>query len=132
MRIAVVIVLVLLAGGGLVGGALLISQPDGASLGLSLDLLPAWYPGDYMWAGLLLVIAFGLAPLVAVALLLVRSRLGWPLVALIGSGLVVWMLLQLAMIGLILPPMQLGFLAIGALLVVAGIWGSVTQRVQPD
>lgn len=131
MRIAVVIVLVLLAGGGLTGGILLIVQPDGGALGLTLGMLPAWYHGDYRWAGLLLCIAFGIGPLVAAALLLVRSRWGWPLVTVVGLALITWMLVQLAMIGLILPPMQLGFLAIGAALAGAGVWKSLTQRVQP-
>lgn len=131
MRIAVVIVLVLLAGGGLVGGALLIAQPDGAALGLTLEMLPAWYPGDYLWAGMLLFIAFGLGPLVAGALLLIRSRWGWPLVTVVGLALVTWMLVQLAMIGLILPPMQLGFLVVGVALAAVGVWKSLTQRVQP-
>lgn len=131
MRIAVIIVLVLLAGGGLVGGALLVAQPDGGALGLSLELLPPWYPGDYLWAGLLLFVGFGLVPLVAAALVLVRSRWGWPLVAVIGLALITWMLVQLAMIGLILPPMQLGFLAVGAALAGVGVWKSLTQRVQP-
>lgn len=131
MRIAVVIVLVLLAGGGIVGGVLLIAQPDGTALGLTLEMLPDWYPGDYLWAGLLLATAFGLGPLVAAALLLLKSRWGWPLVTVVGLALVTWMLVQLAMIGLILPPMQLGFLAVGAALAGIGVWKSLTQRVQP-
>jgi len=131
VRIAVVIVLVLLAGGGLTGGALLVAHPDGSALGLTLEMLPGWYPGDYLWAGMLLILAFGLGPLVATVLLLVRSRWGWPLVTVIGLALITWMLVQLAMIGLILPPMQLGFLAIGAALTAVGVWKSLTQRVQP-
>jgi hypothetical protein len=132
VRIAVVILLLLLAGGGLTGGILLITQPDGSALGLTLEMLPGWYPGDYLWAGLLLSIAFGIGPLIAAGLLLIRSRWGWPLVTVIGLALITWMLVQLAMIGLILPPMQLGFLGVGALLVGVGVWKSLTQGVQPN
>jgi hypothetical protein len=121
MRIAMTVILVALAGAGIFGGVMLLVDSEGGALGLSLDLLPNWYTFDYRWAGLLLLIGFGVAPLVVGLLVLLRSRWAWPAVATLGAALLVWMIAQIVMIGLILPPMQLGFTAIGIVMLVLGI-----------
>jgi hypothetical protein len=43
--------------------------------------------------------------------------MGWPATAAVGALLVVWMLVQVAALGLLLPGMQWAFLALGVLLV---------------
>lgn len=120
MRILAAASLVAIGGGGLLGGVLLLIQPDGSALGMSLDMLPPWYRGDYTWAGAILVLAFGFCPLAGAVLLFIRPAVGWLGVLLLGSGLLVWMGVQIAMIGLILPPMQLLFVVVGVVLAVAG------------
>jgi hypothetical protein len=50
------------------------------------------------------------------------------MVAGLGATLLVWMLAQIVMIGLILPPMQLGFLALGVTLLGLGSWALRTGR----
>lgn len=127
MRIAALVLLVVIAGGGFVGGILLLMDPDGSALGLDRAMLPGWYRGDYYWAGLLLSIGFGLLPAIAAALLFVHPA-GWLAVLLVGAGLVVWMLVQILMIGLILPPMQIFFVSIGATLVLLGVRGVADDR----
>lgn len=70
MRTLVLVLLALLAGGGLYGGAMMLCAPDGSALGLDLALLPSWYTSDYRWPGLLLLVCFAAGPLVAGVLLL--------------------------------------------------------------
>jgi peptidoglycan/LPS O-acetylase OafA/YrhL len=120
VRLTVLILLVALTGAGLFGGLLLLSEPDGSALGLELDLLPTWYDSDYRWAGVLLLVGFGVGGAVAATLLFLRERWAWHLVALLGVFLLIWMVVQLAVIGLILPPMQLAFIALGLALLVSG------------
>jgi hypothetical protein len=120
MRIASLVLLGALAGAGVFGGIALLAAPDGSALGLDLLLLPDWYPSDYRWAGILLLLGFGAAPILVGSALLLRPRWGGIGLVALGLALVLWVGIQIAMIGLILPPMQLGFGAIGIVLIVLG------------
>jgi hypothetical protein len=128
MRLTALIILVALAGGGVAGGILLLMSPDGAALGLSVSILPSWYTGDFLPAGILLLLVFGVAPIAAIVLLFARPRSGWSAVVLIGVALLAWMIVQIGMIGLTLPPMQIAFIVIGAALVMLGGRGFVSAR----
>lgn len=127
MRLGTVIILATLCGAGVFGGVLLLTEPDGTALGLSRSVLPGWYSGDFWLAGLFLLIGFGGGSAAALTALRVRPKLGWALVAVLGATLVVWMVLQITMIGLILPPMQIGFALLGVALIV---FGTLTLRRQ--
>jgi hypothetical protein len=128
MRITALLLLVMIAGGGFVGGISLLMDSDGSALGLNLAMLPGWYRGDYFWAGSLLLIGFGLVPAIAATLLFIHPAAGWLAVLLVGAGLVVWMLVQILMIGLMLPQMQIFFVLIGATLVLLGVRGVSNYR----
>lgn len=130
MRIATVMVLVALALGGLAGGLAFVTDPSGASMGMDTDLLPTWLPGGYAIPGAFLAVAFGIAPAVAVVLLLRRARWGWELTGLIGLVLVAWMAAQIALIGLGFPAMQIPFLIVGVVLGDLGFLGTVRARRQ--
>lgn len=127
MRVGTVVVLTVLAGAGLVGGLLLLIAPDGSSLGLDAAILPDWYPGDYLLPGLFLVLVFGLGSCFAAVAVLRRRRFGWLAVTGLGAVLVLWMITQVAMIGLILPPMQIGFALVGIVLI---LLGELARRAQ--
>lgn len=131
MRVAVLLLLVVLAGAGFFGGTLLLADPDGSALGLRLDQLPDWYGSDYRWAGLLLFGGFGIAPGVAAVMLARRNPGGWRLVGSIGIGLLAWMLVQIVMIGLILPPMQLTFVVLGVVLAGTSVGADRQRRAHP-
>ena len=122
VRVIALVLLLLLGGAGVFGGVSFLTHPDGSALGLSLELLPEWYAASYWWPGLVLLVAFGAGPVMAGGLLLLRAWWGWVMVAGLGATLLVWMLAQVVMIGLILPPMQLGFLALGVTLIALGSW----------
>ncbi|MBM9468727.1 hypothetical protein [Nakamurella leprariae] len=124
VRAAASIILLVLAGGGWYGGVALLTDPSGAALGLRRDMLPDWFLADYRWAGLVLLLAFGVGALVAAGLVLGRRRTGWPAVIALGAVLLLWMAMQLAMIGLILPPMQLTFVVVGVALLLLGLRGT--------
>ena len=120
MRRAVVLLLAVVAGAGVLGGILLLLRPDGVALGLSLALLPEWYTGDFFGAGVLLLIGFATAPVVAIVLMYVHPRWGWYAATFLGAGLVIWTMVQIGLFGFILPPVQIAFFAIGAALTTIG------------
>ncbi|WP_375385638.1 hypothetical protein [uncultured Microbacterium sp.] len=120
MRLAAVLLMALIAVGGVLGGILLVMRPDGGALGLSLALLPEWYSGSFFAFGILLLAGFATVPIVGIVLMYVRPREGWYAVAYIGAGLIAWMAVQISTLGLILPAMQIAFLVVGAALVVLG------------
>ncbi len=92
-------------------------------MGMSPLQLPNWpLLSDYTVPGLLLIVMFGLLPIPALVALVRRPHLGWPAAAAVGVLLAVWMLVQIAALGLLLPGMQLAFLAIGILLVGLAAW----------
>lgn len=64
------------------------------------------------------VILFRVLPLTASWLLFRRRDGGWRTTTAVGGLLVVWMLGQFVAIGPAFPAMQLGFLGVGAVLVV--------------
>lgn len=121
MRRAVVLLLAAVAAAGILAGILLLLRPDGGALGLSLALLPEWYSGSFFGAGVLLLTGFATAPVVAIVLMYVRPRAGWIAAIFLGAGLVIWMLVQIGLVGLILAPVQLAFIAIGIALMALGV-----------
>ncbi|WBU38322.1 hypothetical protein [Homoserinibacter sp. YIM 151385] len=124
MRTTAIVLLAALAAAGAVGGVAFLVDPSGHSLGLELEQLPVWWPGDYLGPGLGLLVVFGFGSLAAAVLLGIRHRLGWPAAVAIGIALVLWMGLQVASIGLVAAPMQLGFSALGLVLLVVATLGA--------
>ncbi len=123
MRLSAVLLLALIAVGGVLGGTLLVMRPDGGALGLSLALLPEWYSGSFFASGILLLTGFATVPIVGIALLLARRRVGLYAVSYIGGGLIVWSAVQIDTLGLILPWVQIAFLLVGVALLVIGLIG---------
>ncbi len=130
LRWITVLLLAVLLAGGWVGGIGFLTDPSGNGLGMTTDQLPRWpLLEDYTVPGVLLLLAFGVLPLPAVVLLARRRPSGFLAASGVGLLLVAWMLAQLAAIGLLLSGMQLGFLALGALLIALGLTGA---RRAPD
>ncbi len=120
--------LVLLVGGW-VGSISFLTDPSGSGLGMTTDQLPEWpLLDDYTVPGLLLVLGFGVLPLPAVVLLARRRPSGFLAAAGVGLSLVAWMLAQFAAIGVLLPGMQFGFLAVGGVLIALGLTGARLAR----
>lgn len=103
---------------GLVGGAALVKDPSGRSIGLPLDWLVGTSFSNYFIPGLILLVVLGIFPLV-VALGLRRGHRTAGLGAfLVGLGLTTWILVEILMIGYQPhPPLQAiyGFLGLAIL-----------------
>lgn len=89
----------LVAVGATVAGALLVADPSGAAMGLSLSLLAGTRFASYLLPGLLLFGVVGLFGLVAVLGLLSRRVWGWPAAAVHALGSIVWIGVQVGLLG---------------------------------
>ncbi len=129
LRWITVLLSVVLLAGGWVGGIGFLTDPSGSGLGMTTDQLPRWpLLDDYTVPGMLLLLGFGVLPLPAVALLARRRPSGFLAAAGVGLLLVAWMLAQFAAIGILLPGMQFGFLAVGGVLIALGLTGARLAR----
>lgn len=91
--------LVLLGVGALAGGIALVTAPDGSNMGFTLDLLVGSPFPDYLVPGLVLGGLFGVGSFI-VAWLGWRRHPAAPFLAFaIGCGQMIWIVVQLAIIG---------------------------------
>ncbi len=133
-RYGLIALLVLLGLGGLAGGAVMLSDPTGAEMGLSLAMLENLPIADFTLPGLFLIGVMGVAPLV-IALGLWR-RIPWAWAAALTQGivLVLWIGLQIVLWG---APMfvQLLYLVWGLVIVafcfVPGLRAEVQKPLGP-
>ena len=131
LRVVTIAVLTLLGIGGLAGGVGFLTDRTGGRLGMSVDELPSWpLLGDYTAPGVVLVLLFGVLPLVSVWLLVRRSRGGWALTTAVGLLLVAWMAVEIVAIGLSFPALQTALLIVGILLTGLGLDGA--ERTAAD
>ncbi|HMQ64476.1 MAG TPA: hypothetical protein PKE06_27575 [Flavilitoribacter sp.] len=112
-KVLLVLLLLLNASGAIFGGIRLVTDASGQSLGMNTGLLAGSPFRDFLIPGIILLIFNGLLPmLAAVGLLLKRTRRplavlpiwkdrqwGWTLTLLSGIALIVWILVQVALIG---------------------------------
>ncbi|MBL8911448.1 MAG: hypothetical protein JNM17_12210 [Archangium sp.] len=101
--------------GAFFGGIAMLSDPHGAPIGMTQDLLAHTPFPDYRAPGALLILCNGLLPLVTVVLVLRKSP--WAVGAQLATGIMLmgWMGGQLAMIGFG-APIQVVMLIVGALI----------------
>jgi hypothetical protein len=91
--------LTLLGLGAVAGGAALVSQPDGSVMGFDTAILGGSPFADFTVPGLILGGLFGIGSFVVVALALARSRIAPFLAFAIGCGQMIWIVVELAIIG---------------------------------
>ncbi len=103
-------------------GLMFMADPTGASIGLPPEWIEATPFGSYLVPGLYLFVMNGIGMLVLAALILLRSWAAPWLTAILGVGLIIWILVQLA----VMPEtmiLQWIFLATGLVLgFVALLW----------
>lgn len=120
--------LVLLGIGALAGGLALMAQPDGSVMQFSTSLLAGSPFRDFLVPGLILGVLFGIGSFVVAAMGVRRSRLAPFLAFAIGCAQMIWIAVELAIIG------EFSFLhpvcfAIGLVIAVASVpWGWPTFR----
>jgi hypothetical protein len=118
--------MIFLAAGGLVGGIALVVDPSGAMLGLPASFLHRLPVATYLLPGWFILLVYGVVPLIIVYRFRRRAKhvldrgrgLGemrswlWVSAVLLSVVLIVWMLVQLALIGLRMP-LQVVMLVLG-------------------
>jgi hypothetical protein len=125
---------ILLSIGALAGGLVLIIAPRGEIMPLPLSALTGSPFESYLVPGLILFGALGLGPLVAVRLAWLRHPLG-PIAALVvGTGLLIWVAVEVAIIGYSNePPLQAIYGILGvAITLVALRWLAVAGLPRSD
>ncbi len=98
------IVLAVLALGALGGAAFLVTSPDGSAMQWNVSMLAGSPFPDFLVPGLILGGLFGFGSLAVVAMGLARLRVAPFLAFAIGCGQMIWIVVELAIIG------QLSFL----------------------
>lgn len=113
-----------LALGALGGGLALMVGPRGEVLPLPLSALGGSPFETYFMPGLILFTLLGLGPLMAAALAWRRAWVAPWAALLLGAALLVWMLVEIAIVGYSSkPPLQPFYLALGvAIVAVGGFW----------
>jgi hypothetical protein len=93
---------------GLGGGAFLIADPTGETLNLPLSFLSNSPFPDYFLPGIILFSVLGVYPLTVTAGLWKRKYWGWLGSILLGIALLIWIFVEIIMIGYQSePPLQL-------------------------
>lgn len=120
-KLATAAVLLVLGGGGLFNGIALVSDPAGGTLGLRVDMLPPWHTWDYRYAGMFVLVALGLAPLVCAAAVFVDVSGARIFAGFVGFVSIGWALWQMFVLDIDAPRAYIGLIGLGAILVVGGI-----------
>jgi hypothetical protein len=102
------------------GGYGLVADPSGAGMQMPLELLAGSPFNDYFIPGLILLVVLGIGPLVVLYGLWTRRAWGWYGAILVGLALMIWIVVQIALLGYMAwPPLQLVYGLLG--LVIAGL-----------
>jgi hypothetical protein len=113
---------VVLGLGAVFGGAALMLGPRGEVLPMPVSALAGSPFGDYFIPGLILFSVLGLGPLLVAALTWRSSAWAATLTVMVGGALLIWMLVEIAIIGYSNdPPLQPIFLALGVVITVLGV-----------
>lgn len=111
-------------------GISFLTDPTGAAMGLPRGWIEATVFGSYLVPGLYLVAINGIAMLVAAGLTITGHWTAPWLTAVLGAGLLIWILVQV----LVMPevsPLQALFLAIGLALIAIGVaWLNRTGQLR--
>jgi hypothetical protein len=124
---------VFLAIGALGGKAALLLGPRGEIIPLPLSALDGSPFADYSVPGAILFLVIGIGPLAAAALTWRRHRLAPLLACATGEALIVWLAVEIAIVGYTnRPPLQAFYLALGVAIVLVGLcWLRHTKSLEP-
>ncbi|MDC1142133.1 hypothetical protein OAU50_03505 [Planctomycetota bacterium] len=116
---ALIVLELLLAIGAIYGGGSLLFDPTGEALGLPQSILIGTPFDDFFIPAILLTGGVGLFPLVLAVLTLSRKQPSWIWHSLVGGFLMVFEVVELAMIGFHI--LQLIYLMVGLAIFVLGL-----------
>jgi len=117
---------------GIFGGAVLIINPAGEWLGLPLAWLNGSPFSDYLIPGLILFFILGLFPLAVSYFLRSPWRLPWFAALLTGIALIIWLAVEIIIIGYQTePPLQLIYGVVGILILILAILPATVKYYNP-
>ena len=120
-----------LALGAIGGGAALMLGPRGEIVPLPVSALAGSPFDSYFLPGLVLFTVLGLGPLAVAGLAIRRQRIAPLLTVMVGVALLLWLAVQIAIIGFALnPPLQPMYVVLGVVIVAVGLawWRSPAAR----
>ncbi len=133
LRSMSIALLAFIGGSACFGGGLLIADPSGRLLGLSLSLLQTTEFESYLVPGMVLLMVVGMGSF-AVMIAVIRSLTIFPIfVAMDGFIVTTWIIVQISLIEIVLPQqLIIGFL--GLLLIALGVlqWDGGQSRASAD
>jgi len=125
-----------LAVGALAGGAALVAGQRGEIIPLKVSSLAGSPFDTFLVPGIVLFVVLGLGPLLAARLIAIRHPLAPLGVLVVGAALLIWLAVEIAIIGFSSdPPLQPIYLVLGVLLAIVGLaWlgrerGAVAHRL---
>lgn len=119
------------AAGAIPVGLMFLSDQTGASMGLPAGWIEATVFGSYLAPGLYLLVMNGLGMLVTAGLSVMRHPIAPWATGVLGSGLVIWILVQVVVMPELMWLQGL-FLVIGVVMdVVSVAWLRVTGQLRP-
>lgn len=113
---------------GIYGGLMLMIDPGGTLLNIPVRLLDNTPFSDFLIPGLILFVILGIAPLIAVYPLWKPAGRGWFFALLIGLALIIWISVQILLIGYQAdPPLQAVYGSAGLLIILLAVLPSVRK-----
>ena len=103
----------------LLGGAMLVSDPSGEMIGISVSILAGTPFGTFLIPGLILLFVLGIDSLIVALLVWKNSQRFSGLVLVQGMALLIWLMVQVWMIGAV-HIMQLVMCILGLMLLSLG------------
>lgn len=111
---------------GLAGGSGLTMDPTGAAVGLDQEWLNGSPFADYLIPGIILLVVLGIGPLIVAVGIFRRLRWAWTASLLAGLALLIWIIVQVVIVGYMAqPPLQLVYGLIGCGIVATTLLPSV-------
>ncbi len=107
---------------GIMGGYMLVKDPAGDFLQLSVSLLENSPFPDYLVPGLILLIVLGIFPLLVFYGLLRKINLSWYGALFVGISLIIWIVVEILIIGYFpQPPLQLIYGSVGLVILILAL-----------
>lgn len=117
--VALICLLVLQGVSGVAGGVGLVMDPTGEALGIPLEWLAGSPFESYRVPGAVLLTVLGIGPLIVALAAWQRRSWAWTGALLVGLGLLVWLGVQVAVVGYRTdPPLQAAYTALAVAILV--------------
>jgi hypothetical protein len=131
MRILSIVLLLMTGGAGTLGGGLLLTDPTGSKLQLSVDLLKSTPFESYFIPGLVLFLAVGVLSIVTLVLTIFKSEYAARMTVLEGAIIASWIAGQVIMVQMV-HPLQIIAGGIGFTLFCLGLFEADDDEVSGE